>query len=126
MQFQMVVIVRRVLLLMLVIVFMIMLQVATMMSGELIDVSVGTPVHDIELGPHDPLPGYLGGSKFEPFQVEARHVLADRLKIYPQVQQRPHEHIAAHAGKSIQIEYSFHAAGSLPRPLTASLLIISA
>ena len=102
------------------------MSVPVIMSGEVIHVPAGGRVQDVELGPHESLPGHPCGPNLETVEIESCHVPTDCLYLNPQVQERPHEHVAADAGKGVQIENPLHGVGSVLRTPTASLLIMSA
>jgi hypothetical protein len=91
-----------------------------------IHVPSGMRVENVKFGSHQPVFAHLARPYAKSFQAEGVDVITDDFDIGAGVDQGTHEHVAADAGRCVEIENPLHLICSFRLTPAASLLIMSA
>jgi hypothetical protein len=91
-----------------------------------IHIPAGVRVENVEFGAHQAVLAYFARPHAKPFHPQGCDMFANQFYIRSGVDQCAHEHVAAHAGGSIEIENFFHFCCSFSLIPMAILLIMSA
>jgi hypothetical protein len=65
-------------------------------------------VEDVELRARDAPACHLARSELDPLDSEGGHVAPDQVQARSQIEQRAHEHVAAHPCGSVEVEDALH------------------
>jgi hypothetical protein len=65
-------------------------------------------VEYVELGGRDAPAGHLARAEIDPLHSERGHVAPDPVQARSQIEQRAHEHVAAHPCGSVEVEDALH------------------